>query len=65
MYTRQRIPTLFGGKVACLCADRDIYSVDCCEGYLINQRLTLSPPQETLPRGDFNNDFNGDFNNIE
>lgn len=28
-----------GNRRACLCKDKDTYSRECCEGYLINQGI--------------------------
>ncbi len=28
-----------GGRRGCLCADRDVYSVECCKGDMINQGI--------------------------
>ena len=45
---------------ACLCLDRDTYSVECCKGALMQQGIgqIQSTPQE---RGAFNNGYSDGF----
>lgn len=45
---------------ACLCADKATYSIDCCEGYLINQGIGATE-RGPLERGSFSAAFSQDF----
>ena len=47
-------------KRGCLCKDSDIYSMDCCEGALLNQAIgqTQSAPKR---RGAFSSGFSNGF----
>jgi len=44
----------------CLCVDSDIYTVECCDGALVNQTIgqTQSPP---IQRGAFSSGFSSGF----
>jgi hypothetical protein len=45
---------------ACLCADSDTYSMDCCDGALIGQ--TIGPTQSAkVQRGAFSSGFSNGF----
>ena len=45
---------------ACLCADSDTYSMDCCNGALIGQ--TIGPTQSAkVQRGEFSSGFSSGF----
>jgi hypothetical protein len=44
----------------CLCADKATYSIDCCEGLLINQGIGVTE-RGPLERGSFSAAFSQDF----
>jgi hypothetical protein len=50
-----------GSKRACLCEDKETYSVACCRGYLINQGVGavegLPPAITAFKKPDFSNAF--------
>ena len=50
-----------GSRRGCLCADKETYSRDCCNGYLINQGIgqteALPPPISAFRKPDFSNAF--------
>jgi hypothetical protein len=45
---------------ACLCADSNTYSIDCCKGYLVNQGIGATS-RGPLERGAFSAAFSQDF----
>ena len=46
---------------ACLCADSNTYSIDCCKGYLVNQGIGATS-RGPLERGDFGAAYSSAFN---
>lgn len=45
----------------CLCLDGKKYSIDCCDGYLINQGIGQTEVERGY-RGEFSRAFSADFN---
>lgn len=45
----------------CLCVDTDTYSMDCCDGALINQTIGQTQSPYNNQRGAFSNGFSNGF----
>jgi len=48
-------------RQGCLCLDRDVYDVACCEGYLMNQGIGQTQSATRTKGGGFSNGFSDGF----